>query len=108
MIPVEEITTDYIRKHGIDTSNIIVHEKVPEEGHKIFLDKFYAKKGEPPIKIAENISYVHLYGVHPSIPKDDILPIAIIDRGVIYVTTHVFYQIEEKEGRKDLKLYISI
>lgn len=109
MIPTEEITIDYIQKHGVLTSNIIVQEKVPGEGHKVFLDELEPKiKGEPPIKIAENISYVHLYGVHPSMTKDDILPIGMIERGVIYVTTYVFYQIDEKEGRRDLKLYISI
>ena len=109
MAPTKEITTDYIQKHGILTSNIIVQEKVPGEGHKVFIEKLEPEiKGEPPIKIAENISFVHLYGVHPSMTTDDILPICVIERGVIYVTAHVFYQIDEKEGRRDLKLYIPI
>ena len=40
--------------------------------------------------------------------KDDILPICLIERGVIYVTAHLLYQIDEKEGRRDLKLYMPI
>ena len=105
MVPTKEITIDYIQKHGILTSNIIVQEKVPGEGHKIYLEKL---EHEPPIKIADNINFIHLYGVHPSMTKDDILPICVIERGVIYVTTHIFYQIDEKEERRDLKLYIPI
>lgn len=105
MIPDKEITADYIQEHGIYTSNIIVQERVPGEGHKVFLEKLEAKEREPPLKIAENISYVHLYGVRPT---NDILPICIIERGVIYVTSHVFYQVHEREGRRDLKLYIVI
>lgn len=106
MIPDKEITADYIQEHGIYTSNIIVQEKWPPEGHKVFLEKLEHKEGETPLKIAENISYVHLYGVRPV--TNDILPIGIIERGVLYVTGHVFYQIHEKEGRRDLKLYIVI
>lgn len=102
----EKITIDYIQKHGIYTSNIIVQEKVPGEGHKVFLEKLEPKEKEHPIiKIAENINFVHLYGVRPT---DDILPIGVIERGVIYITNYVFYQVEEKEGRKDLKLYMPI
>lgn len=105
MISDKEITVDYIQKHGIYTSNIIVQEKVPGEGHKVFLEKLEVKEREPPLKIAENISYVHLYGVRPT---NDILPIGIIERGVIYVTNHVFHQIVESEGGRDLKLYMPI
>jgi hypothetical protein len=100
MISDREITTDYIQKHGTLTSNIIVQENVPGEGHKIFLE---LETKEPPLKIAENISYVHLYGVRTT---NELLPICIIERGVIYVTTHVFYQVYETEGQRDLKLYI--
>ena len=105
MIPSKEITADYIQEHGIYTSNIIVQEKVPGEGHKVFLEKLEPKEKEPPLKIAENINFVHLYGVRPT---NDILPIGIIERGVIYITNYVFYQIDEREGRRDLKLYIVI
>lgn len=106
MIPDKEITSDYIQEHGIYTSNIIVQEKVPGEGHKVFLEKLEPKEKEPPLKIAENISFVHLYGVRPA--TNDILPICIIERGVIYVTNYIFYQIHEKEGSRDLKLYMTI
>ncbi len=106
MISDKEITTDYIQEHGIYTSNIIVQEKWPPEGHKVFLEKLEPKEGETPLKIAENINFVHLYGVRPV--TNDILPIAVIERGVLYVTSHVFYQIREKEGGRDLKLYIVI
>jgi hypothetical protein len=106
MIPDKEITTDYIQEHGIYTSNIIVQEKVPGEGHKVFIEKLEPEEGEPPLKIAENISYVHLYGVRPA--TNDILPILLIERGIFYVTGYVFYQIHERESRRDLKLYIVI
>jgi len=105
MIPDKEITVEYIQKHGIYTSNIIVQEKVPGEGHKVFLEKLEFIEKESPLKIAENIDYVHLYGVRYT---NDILPIGIIERGVIYVTNHVFHQIHEIEGRRDLKLYMPI
>lgn len=106
MIPDKEITADYIQEHGTYTSNIIVQEKVPGEGHKVFLEKLEPKEGETPLKIAENISFVHLYGVRPA--TNDILPICVIERGIFYVTGYVFYQIHEREGRRDLKLYIVI
>lgn len=105
MIPDKEITVDYIQKHGIYTSNIIVQERIPGEGHKVFLEKLEPKERGPPLKIADNISFVHLYGVRPS---NDILPIGVIERGVIYVTNYVFHQIHEREGRRDLKLYMPI
>ena len=89
MIPTKEITIDYIQKYGILTSNIIVQEKVPGEGHNVFLEKLEPEKGETPVKIAENISFIHLYGVHSSMTKDDILPICVIERGVIYVTAQM-------------------
>ncbi len=43
MISDKEITTDYIQEHGIYTSNIIVQEKWPPEGHKVFLEKLEPK-----------------------------------------------------------------
>jgi hypothetical protein len=109
IIPNKEITADYIQEYGIYTSNIIVQEKTPGEGHKVFLERLERKEREerePPIKIAENISYVHLYGARAV--TNDILPICIIERGVLYVTSYVFYQIDESEDRRDLKLYIVI
>ena len=105
MIPNTEITPNYIQEHGIYTSNIIVQEKVPGEGREVFLAKLEAKVEEPPIKIAENINFVHLYGVRPT--TNDILPIGIMERGVLYVTNYVFYQIDERD-RRDLKLYMTI
>lgn len=83
-----------------------MQENVPGEGHKVFLEKLEVKEKESPLKIAENISYVHLYGVRSS--TNDILPICLIERGVFYVTGYVFYQIHTREGRRDLKLYIII
>lgn len=105
MIPDKEITTDYIQKHGIYTSNIIVQEKIPDEGQNVFIEKFGVIDKEPILKIAGNIDFVHLYGVRPT---NEILPIGIIDRGVMYITNYVFHQIDEREGRRDLKLYIPI
>lgn len=106
MIPDKDLTTDYIQKHGIYASNIIVQEKVPGEGHKVFIEKLETKEKEPPVKIADNINFVHFYGVRAS--TNDILPIGIIERGVIYITNYIFHQIDEREGRRDLKLYIPI
>lgn len=101
----DKLTVEYIQEHGIYASNIIVQEKIPDEGHKVFLEKFGTIERETPLKIAGNVDYVHLYGVRTT---NDILPIGIIERGVIYVINYVFHQIDESEGRRDLKLYIPI
>ena len=99
----KEITYNYIITHGIRVSNIIVQEEVPGEGHKVFLERLEPTEK---IKIADNVNYVHLYGVR--VTTNDILPICIIERGVIYITNYIFHQIVEREGGRDLKLYIPI
>lgn len=98
------ITNDYLKNFGIKSSKIIVQDL--DNKHDIFLEKIsnpLDTKKPDLIKIAEDIQYVHLYGISPD---NMILYIGIIDRCILYIADYVFYKQEEEKG--ELNLYISI